>query len=57
MQDQVAKSQQSSCKAQDQLSQLSKELNTAQGKAASFARLHAEADEQLQQQTSLLDQV
>jgi len=39
------------------LSQLSKKLNTAQGKAARFARLHAEVDEQLQQQATLLDQV
>ncbi len=33
------------------------ELDTAQAKAASLARLHAEADVQLQQQASLLDQV
>jgi len=39
------------------LSQLLKELDTAQGKAASIARLHAEADVQLRQQASLLDQV
>jgi len=39
------------------LSQLSKKLNTAQGKAASFARLHAEAKEQLRQQATILDQV
>ncbi|DBB05116.1 TPA: hypothetical protein ACH3X3_010375 [Trebouxia sp. C0006] len=31
-------------------------LNTAQGKAASFARSHAEANEQLRQQATLLDQ-
>jgi len=39
------------------LSQLSKELITAQGKAASFARLHAEVDGQLRQQATLLYQV
>jgi len=43
--------------SQDQLSQLSKKLNTAQGKAASVARLHAEANEQLRQQATLLYQV
>jgi small-conductance mechanosensitive channel len=53
----VVESQQSACETKDQLSQLLKELDTAQGKAASLARLHAEADEQLQQQASLLDQV
>ena len=53
----VAESQQSACETKDQLSQLLKELDTAEGKAASLVRLHAEADEQLQQQASLLDQV
>ena len=53
----VDESQQSACETKDQLSQLLKELDTAQGKAASLVRLHAEADEQLQQQASLLDQV
>jgi predicted nucleic acid-binding Zn-ribbon protein len=57
MQANLAESQQSACETQDQLSQLLKELNTAEGKAASLARLHAEADEQLRQQASLLDQV
>ena len=57
MQTKVAKFRQSSCESQDQLSQLSEKLTTTQGKAASVARLHAEADEQLQQQATLLDQV
>jgi hypothetical protein len=39
------------------LSQLSKKLNIAQGKAATVARLHAEVDEQLWQQATLLIQV
>ena len=54
MQAKVVDSRYLSCESPDQLS---KKLNTAEDKAASLARLHAEADEQLRQQTTLLDQV
>ena len=49
--------QQAAQDKQDQVSRLSQELSTAQGNAASLAKVHARAEEQLQQQAAMLQQV
>lgn len=53
----LAECQQAAHDKQNQVSQLSQELRTAQGAAASLAKVHAEAEEQLQQQAVMLQQV
>ena len=53
----LAECQQTAHDKQDQVSQLSQELSTAQGNAASLAKVHAEAEERLQQQAVMLQQV
>ena len=53
----LAECQQAAHDKQDQVSRLSQELSTVQGDAASLAKVHAEAEERLQQQAVMLQQV
>ena len=53
----LAESQQSAAKMQHQQEQLAEQLQTVEGNAARLARLHGEAQAQLQQQVLLLEQV